>query len=201
MSRAFIFLLARGCAGGIVGWLLRSAPPSLSRWTQSLGKGGGRAFSLNLIHPRSRQRRDRGDLAQETLNKNELRQFILHKMILRQNHFSLNPEPAVPQILWPRRHEKSAAAGIDFCAAAACCALTTNHVIAVAVSSSCLRAFVANPSASTLNPVTGGIVGVSSAFSIKRPTELVSVDAEIGKGRRGAFSLNLIHPRRKVVGV
>jgi len=23
--------------------------------------------------------------------KNELRQFILHKMILRQNHFSLNP--------------------------------------------------------------------------------------------------------------
>jgi len=28
-----------------------------------------------------------------TLNKNELRQFILHKMILRQNHFSLNPEP------------------------------------------------------------------------------------------------------------
>ncbi|MCX7003772.1 MAG: hypothetical protein NTV22_10935, partial [bacterium] len=27
-----------------------------------------------------------------TLNKNKLRQFILHKMILRQNHFSLNPE-------------------------------------------------------------------------------------------------------------
>ncbi|MCX7002507.1 MAG: hypothetical protein NTV22_04450 [bacterium] len=26
-----------------------------------------------------------------TLNKNELPQFILHIMILRQNHFSLNP--------------------------------------------------------------------------------------------------------------
>jgi len=25
--------------------------------------------------------------------KNELPQFILHKMILQHNHFSLNPEP------------------------------------------------------------------------------------------------------------
>jgi len=40
----------------------------------------------------------------------------------------------------------------------------------------------------------------AAAFSRWRPTELASVDAEIGRGG-GCISLNLIHPRREVVGV
>jgi len=36
---------------------------------------------------------------------------------------------------------------------------------------------------------------------LKLPTELASVEAEIEKGTPRAFLLNLIHPRRKVVGV
>ena len=40
--------------------------PSLPRWKQRLRKGRRRAFLLNLIHPRSRQRRDRGGLRPPT---------------------------------------------------------------------------------------------------------------------------------------
>jgi len=52
-----------------------------------------------------------------------------------------------------------------------------------------------------------GIVGMPRAARVAcgqkcwRPTELASVDAEIGKNAGACFFLNLIHPRRKVVGV
>jgi len=48
----------------------------------------------------------------------------------------------------------------------------------------------------THDPVSGGIVG---SFQ-KLPTDLVSVEAEIER-EGDAVLLNLIHPRRKVVGV
>jgi hypothetical protein len=49
-------------------------------------------------------------------------------------------------------NQEIAAPSIGYCAAAACCSLTTPNVISVAVASSCLGAFVANISASALNP-------------------------------------------------
>jgi len=49
-------------------------------------------------------------------------------------------------------------------------------------------------------PVPGTALAGAAFSQIWRPTELASVDAEIEKNS-DAFSLNLIHPRRKVVGV
>jgi len=39
----------------------------------------------------------------------------------------------------------------------------------------------------THDPVNSGIVGVSAHSGLKRPTELVSVDAEIGKSSGARF--------------